>query len=349
MRPAAVTLTALLVVSALPGPVFGVQGAGARAGADGRVVGRVVDIQTLGPVPSALVGLDEGSFQASTDAEGRFVLEDVPPGERTLVVRHVAYGRQIRQLTVPAGGTVTVLLRLSPEAIPLDPIRVRARRGVDVPRHWARIVGRTLHGESNRKGVENAAITFRPLGHQALSDDDGRFALALPPGTYAVEVSHLAYGRETTTVRVPPARTLELTLRLSPDVIELEPLFVEVTARSRYLERHGFYERRARGWGYFFDPEFFERTPLASGRGNAWLGQLASRVPHGGSRLRRYCAAARRGPTIYVDGSKARPPDINVAEVAAVEWYPSPSQTAPEFIDSDSQCGVIVIWLKRGP
>jgi hypothetical protein len=56
----------------------------------------------------------------------------------------------------------------------------------------------------------------------------------------------------------------------------------------------------------------------------------------------------------YVDGAPYTPDDrgmdeISVSDVEAVEVYRRASETPAEFLDSDSRCGVVVIWTKRAP
>ena len=59
--------------------------------------------------------------------------------------------------------------------------------------------------------------------------------------------------------------------------------------------------------------------------------------------------------TVYVDGHKVALREMGIddlvpaTEISAVEVYRSASATAPTFIDSDSRCGVVVLWTRRGP
>ncbi len=90
------------------------------------VFGQVVDHITLLPIADVFVHTDgtEGRLQALTDQEGRFRITDVPIGEVALVVQHVAYGEYTTHIVV-GRGDFRVDVRVSPEAIELDPIVVR--------------------------------------------------------------------------------------------------------------------------------------------------------------------------------------------------------------------------------
>lgn len=96
-----------------------------RAGISGRIVGRVVDAETGEPVEAALVGLGGEEFRATTGESGAFGLDRVPAGERSLRVRHIAYGEQEATVEVPWDATLELELRLAAEPIELEPLEVR--------------------------------------------------------------------------------------------------------------------------------------------------------------------------------------------------------------------------------
>jgi plastocyanin len=56
----------------------------------------------------AYVFVTEDPFRVVTDGNGRFVLDDVPPGTHTITVWHEMLGSQERQVTVGPGETATV-------------------------------------------------------------------------------------------------------------------------------------------------------------------------------------------------------------------------------------------------
>ena len=60
--------------------------------------------------------------------------------------------------------------------------------------------------------------------------------------------------------------------------------------------------------------------------------------------------------TVYVDGIKVALGEgmgiddvVAASSLEAVEVYRGAAATAPGFIDSDSRCGVVVLWAKHGP
>jgi hypothetical protein len=82
--------------------------------ATGSIRGLVVDAATGAPVERARVGLD-GHRKARTlsNAQGRFLLADMPAGRGVLEVSLIGYGLVRRDVDVPAGGTLELTIPLA--------------------------------------------------------------------------------------------------------------------------------------------------------------------------------------------------------------------------------------------
>src|SRR5207253_814103 len=78
------------------------------------------------PVPSAAVLISELHRVATSGADGAFRLADVPPGEYTLIVRHVGFAPFAREVAVHGPTTLTVTLRRAP--VWLEPVTITATR-----------------------------------------------------------------------------------------------------------------------------------------------------------------------------------------------------------------------------
>lgn len=73
---------------------------------------------------------------ALTQQDGAYLLQGVPAGPRQVLVRRLGYGDRVESVTVPAGGTATLVVSLRPEPLSLDQIvisgmpRATSRRAV---------------------------------------------------------------------------------------------------------------------------------------------------------------------------------------------------------------------------
>jgi hypothetical protein len=92
----------------------------------GRVSARTDTTAAAIPVHNATITVVGSSLATTTSADGRFVLDRVPPGSLTLRVRLLGYRLAERTLVVRAGDTVRVDVTLEREAQLLSAIRVDA-------------------------------------------------------------------------------------------------------------------------------------------------------------------------------------------------------------------------------
>lgn len=90
----------------------------------GQVAGTVIDQQTAAPVASAQVLVQGANIGALTDAQGRFIITNVPAGERTIVAQRIGYVTRASQVMVTGGGTATLTFALTQAAIALDEVVV---------------------------------------------------------------------------------------------------------------------------------------------------------------------------------------------------------------------------------
>jgi TonB-linked SusC/RagA family outer membrane protein len=88
----------------------------------GGIGGRITDSTTGTAVPRAVVSMDDGSRQTSTDDRGQYHLSDVPAGPHTVDVRRIGYAPAKRAITVSDGGTTTADFMLTPVASRLDEV-----------------------------------------------------------------------------------------------------------------------------------------------------------------------------------------------------------------------------------
>lgn len=92
-----------------------------------RVVGFVVDRDNGRGIPSAQVEVVGSERRVTTDANGMFVLDRLPPGETALAISHLSYATSGRLFRAQAGQAYELRAILAPEAIALEGIEVTTR------------------------------------------------------------------------------------------------------------------------------------------------------------------------------------------------------------------------------
>lgn len=101
----------------------------AAAQSTGTVTGTVADGSTAQPLESAQVfipALDQGAL---TNAQGRFIMLNVPAGTHEIRVQLIGYGEATQQVTVTAGQTATVEFELASTALRLQELVVTGVAG----------------------------------------------------------------------------------------------------------------------------------------------------------------------------------------------------------------------------
>jgi hypothetical protein len=79
----------------------------------GSIAGAIVDAATGAPLERARVSLDGHAARTRSNAQGRFLLPDLPAGPGVLEVSLVGFALVRRDVVVPAGGTLDLTIRLA--------------------------------------------------------------------------------------------------------------------------------------------------------------------------------------------------------------------------------------------
>ena len=80
------------------------------------------------PVEFASVSINGTSLGAATDADGKFIIGNVPVGDHVLAVSSVGYGATTRPVTVFAGQTTTFVIRLTEAVEQLQAVEITGRK-----------------------------------------------------------------------------------------------------------------------------------------------------------------------------------------------------------------------------
>lgn len=103
--------------------------ADAAAQGAGQIVGRVVDAATGRGLTGARVAVQGAPVAANTGVDGRYTLNGVPAGSRTLTVSLLGYGtKTVTGVEVPAGGSASMDVSLSAQTLMLEGLTVSAER-----------------------------------------------------------------------------------------------------------------------------------------------------------------------------------------------------------------------------
>lgn len=236
-------------------------------------------------------------------------------------------------------------------------------------------IAQTVRGQvvddSTRAPVPNAIVTLYDSAgavvETVLSDSAGRFAFQVALGAYSFSVRRVGYAPTTTALFqvVSGAPTVNATITLPAAGIMLDPVTVEGERPRPFAPGPlaDFYTRKERGLGgVFVTPEEMElRQPLYVT--DVMRGMPGVRVVHSPElrnrwEIRMATALTLDGglcaPVWYIDGVKLGKMGsvddfLSGSHLAAVEVYRRASETPAEFLDSDSRCGVVVLWTKRAP
>ncbi len=96
-------------------------------GRTGQVRGVVVDTTTSEALFGANVWLDGTSLGAATSFDGDYLIQQVPPGSYTLIVRYIGYQTKNIPFTLAAGQTMEINIELSAEVIEGEVVTVTAQ------------------------------------------------------------------------------------------------------------------------------------------------------------------------------------------------------------------------------
>jgi TonB-dependent starch-binding outer membrane protein SusC len=128
--------------------------AGAAAQERGQVTGVVTDAATQRPLPGVQVQITGTQRGGLTDQQGRYLILNVPVGQREVRVVMLGYGQVTRVVNVVAGQSVTANIELSQTAIALEGLIITATGETQRRRE----VGNTV-GSINTADIEMASVT----------------------------------------------------------------------------------------------------------------------------------------------------------------------------------------------
>jgi hypothetical protein len=327
----------------------------------GSVLGQVRDQATgvaVGLSPVWLVPEDESrSASVRSDAAGRFTFCDVQPGAYIVRAAVRGLGSARASVEVFRGRRAEAVLELHPDE------EASATGGLQ---------GRVV-AASDGQPISGAEVRLLDR-FVRVSGSDGSFSFTdVAGGTATLDVSRLGYAAVTGTVVIGGGQTLTVRVRLSEQPIALDPIVVEAVRSTGGGVLAEVRRRAELPWGTVLIGETLERKLVRATRTTDVLAEHQVTTYDNATVL--YLDRSRCAPHVYVDGVKvthitrgqglepardiegAEGPEreaaraVNMVEpsaIAAIEIYQGPAETPGQYLDSDSQCGVILIWTRRG-
>ena len=315
--------------------------ADAGAGDERRYLKRgcVADAETTTALSNALVEVPALEIQQVSNRRGQVTLGRLPEGRYVLRVERLGYAALVAEVEVPGGSQFLILME---------------REEAQDPNAPGRIEGQVTDGGNGEiRDVDIMVVEQDRI--RTLSDRRGYFELpGVEPGLVQVRFTRLGYAPRTATLVVQPGRTSEITAAIVPRAIELAP--IEVTVRSEFLERNGFYNRARQGQGRQLDrreldridpfeiSEVFQRLPGVRLQRSTNVGAPALALnPRVGSLSNTQCIL-----DVYIDGVRTTSQDLNQIPpdwLDAMEVYVGAQ--APIQYSGLNPCGVVLLWTRR--
>ena len=222
--------------------------------------------------------------------------------------------------------------------------------------------------DTSGRALPGAQVLLEGAGRETRTDSSGKYLMSVAAESYTVQFRHLGYGPLTRRAKLTRGATTVVDAILAPgEVPQLDTLEVRAP-RPRGLGREAFEERRALGLGKFIDSTQLRR--MEGRRMSDVLRDQGVRVWATKGPVAAYYAAnpikmtingqpecfmsvILDGVTLYRARSRgATPPDISrdflILNLEAVEVYRGSAQTPLEFASYDLDCGVLVLWTRRG-
>jgi hypothetical protein len=230
--------------------------------------------------------------------------------------------------------------------------------------------------EGTNRPLPGVTVMLDRTFQQTMTDQSGRFLLVdLPLGARAVLFRSIGHIPLRTQVILTQGDTTTANVALMSDPFRLDSLTVTAPSGARVNPRLvEFEERRRMGIGFFLDSAYLRR---ADGRRMSEVLREAPNIRvlpslEGGTIIRYHAASVRRSGvrgeacflSIYLDGVPmyrsggvggggfGEPVDlsrdINISSLDAVEVYASAAEVPAEYAGQSADCGVILLWTRRG-
>jgi hypothetical protein len=219
----------------------------------------------------------------------------------------------------------------------------------------------TVRDDSTSAPLAGVEVLVEGSGVKTTTDNAGRFRLEVSPGNRVTLFRLIGFRPYRIRATFAKGDSVDRKVYLIREgAVQLDPL--EVTGRPAGLSpigRGGFEERKRLGIGRFLDSVPLRR---AGGRRlSEVLRSVGVRIVL--DRSKAYAASPVRGGncwvnvildgvTIFRSDRHDQPPDLaqefRTESLESIEYYRSPAEIPIEFGGANADCGVLVLWTRRG-
>jgi len=157
----------------------------------GKIMGKVIDVSLNEGVPFANVVVDGTTLGGSADADGNYVILNVPPGKYSVTASYISFQKVTQKgITVNVGFTTTLNFRLSPGEVTLDAVVVQGERNPLIKQDLTNPVVAITSESLEILPVDNISDVIK-LQAGVVTGDDGSIHVR---GGYGNEVAYTLNG-----------------------------------------------------------------------------------------------------------------------------------------------------------
>ena len=120
---------------------------------DNSIKGRVIDAHTIKPLQNANIVIEGTTFGTASDLEGKFTIQNIPPGNYMLKVNFIGYKSYEKQISVTQDLILSLEVRLEPTTLKGEEVIVTAK------------------ADANRAKIRDTPIAFSTLGLKELKEN----------------------------------------------------------------------------------------------------------------------------------------------------------------------------------
>lgn len=192
---------------------------GGSSGAPGALSGAVTKASTGQPLQATVMIPDQHAQPVSSDPETGFYTMRVPSGTVLVVAEAEGYYQQSRTVVVPSSGEAALDFGL-----------------IEKPPPGGSVAGTVVDRETGNP-LASATVTVEGSDATAVTDQNGRFNLDLPAGTWTLQVSTEDFTGPPQVVSVETGRTSTVSIDLNPSLEEGDILrFADIYFQSGSAE-----------------------------------------------------------------------------------------------------------------